>query len=204
LPTFLAGCTPGERKSSEGLDFDPIAPVPEKVDAITVPYGYRWTPILRWGDPLFADSPDFAPGSPNAAAQALQFGYNNDFLAIMDIDDSGRSALLCCNHEFTNRAIMFPPSESEIQEQEALKATMAAERGRVVQFLAVPYQAETCGPVIDDRDGSVFVAVQHPGEEGSWDEQLSYFPDYVPARVRPRPGAWRGPRSSVIQVTRRG
>src|SRR5215213_6562477 len=69
-----------------------------------------------------------------------------------------------------------------------------AERGRVVQFLAVPYQAETCGPVIDDRDGSVFVAVQHPGEEGSWDEQLSYFPDYVPARVRPRPGAWRGPR----------
>ena len=79
-----------------------------------------------------------------------------------------------------------------------------AERGRVVQFLAVPYQAETCGPVIDDRDGSVFVAVQHPGEEGSWDEQLSYFPDYVPARVRPRPGAWRGPRSSVIQVTRRG
>jgi uncharacterized protein len=89
LPTFLAGCTPRERKSStapsEGLDFDPIAPVPEKVDAITVPYGYRWTPILRWGDPLFADSPDFAPGSPNAAAQALQFGYNNDFLAIMDI-----------------------------------------------------------------------------------------------------------------------
>jgi len=137
LPTFLAGCTPRERSStapSEGLDFDPIAPVPEKVDAITVPYGYRWTPILRWGDPLFADSPDFAPGSPNAAAQALQFGYNNDFLAIMDIDDSGRSALLCCNHEFTNRAIMFPPSESEIQEQEALKATMAAQGLSVVEL----------------------------------------------------------------------
>ena len=45
-----------------------------------------------------------------------------------------------------------------------------AERGRLVQFLAVPYQAETCGPVIHDRDGSVFVAVQHPGEEGSWDD----------------------------------
>jgi uncharacterized protein len=71
------------------------------VDAITVSYGYRWTPILRWGDPLFADSPDVAPGSPNASAQALQFGYNNDFLAIMDIDRSGRSALLCCNYEFT-------------------------------------------------------------------------------------------------------
>ena len=61
---------------------------------MTVPYGYRWTPILRWGDPLFVDSPDFAPGSPNAAAQALQFGYNNDFLAIMDIGRSGRAAVL--------------------------------------------------------------------------------------------------------------
>jgi uncharacterized protein len=83
LPTFLAGCTPGERNgstgASESLSFDPIAPVPEKVDAITVPDGYHWTPILRWDHPLFADSPDFAPGSPNAAAQALQFGYNNDF-----------------------------------------------------------------------------------------------------------------------------
>ena len=79
-----------------------------------------------------------------------------------------------------------------------------AERGRVVQFLAVPYHAETCGPVIHDRDGSVFVAVQHPGEEGSWDDQLSYFPDYLPADAKPRPGAWRGPRPSVVQVTRKG
>ena len=38
------------------------------------------------------------------------------------------------------------------------------ERGRVEQFLAVPADAETCGPVIHDRDDSVFVAVQHPGE----------------------------------------
>jgi secreted PhoX family phosphatase len=134
IPGWLHSSGTSSTVPSEGLEFDPIAPVPEKVDAITVPYGYRWTPILRWGDPLFADSPDFAPGSPNAAAQALQFGYNNDFLAIMDIDDSGRSALLCCNHEFTNRAIMFPPSESEIQEQEALNATMAAQGLSVVEL----------------------------------------------------------------------
>ena len=128
------GSVRARRPRPAGLDFDPIAPVPEKVDAITVPHGYRWTPILRWGDPLFADSPDFAPESPNAAAQALQFGYNNDFLAIMNIDRSGRSALLCCNHEFTNRAIMFPPSASEIQEREALKTTMAAQGLSVVEL----------------------------------------------------------------------
>jgi secreted PhoX family phosphatase len=77
------------------------------------------------------------------------------------------------------------------------------ERGHLVQFLAVPNQAETCGPVIHDRDDSVFVAVQHPGEDGTWENQQSYFPDYVSEGSRPQRGDWRGPRPSVIQVTRR-
>ncbi|HET7800747.1 MAG TPA: PhoX family phosphatase [Humibacillus xanthopallidus] len=38
------------------------------------------------------------------------------------------------------------------------------ERGRVQQFLTVPYGAETCGPLVTDDQLSVFVAVQHPGE----------------------------------------
>ena len=41
------------------------------------------------------------------------------------------------------------------------------QRGNVQQFLSVPREAETCGPVIHDREGLVFVAVQHPGENGS-------------------------------------
>ncbi len=61
-----------------------------------------------------------------------------------------------------------------------------AERGRVQQFLSVPRESETCGPVIHDRDGSVFVAVQHPGENGTWDAQRSFFPDYI------APGALAG------------
>jgi len=76
------------------------------------------------------------------------------------------------------------------------------QRGHVQQFLAVPIDAETCGPVVHDTDDSVFVAVQHPGEDGSWAEQRSYFPDFVPAGHRPRKGAWRGPRPTVVQVTR--
>ena len=45
----------------------------------------------------------------------------------------------------------------------------AGRRTRARAGAAVPGRAagaETCGPVIHDRDGSVFVAVQHPGEEG--------------------------------------
>lgn len=77
------------------------------------------------------------------------------------------------------------------------------ERGRVQQFLAVPTGAETCGPVIHDRDGSVFVAVQHPGEDGSWGAQQSFFPDFVGATGTPRRGEFAGPRPTVVQVTRR-
>ena len=36
------------------------------------------------------------------------------------------------------------------------------ERGRVEQFLAVPRDAETCGPVIDSQDGMVYVARTAP------------------------------------------
>ncbi|UZN03116.1 PhoX family protein [Cellulomonas sp. S1-8] len=73
------------------------------------------------------------------------------------------------------------------------------ERGRVQQFLAVPTGAETCGPVIRDADGMVYVAVQHPGEDGSWDAQVSFFPDYVAPGALDR-GRWGGPRPSVVQV----
>ena len=77
------------------------------------------------------------------------------------------------------------------------------ERGRVQQFLAVPAGAETCGPVIHDKDRSVFVAVQHPGEDGTYAAPQSYFPDYVPAGSPAGRGEFAGPRPSVVQVTRR-
>ncbi|MGX1159961.1 hypothetical protein FBY31_1678 [Arthrobacter sp. SLBN-100] len=77
-----------------------------------------------------------------------------------------------------------------------------AERGKVEQFLAVPRDAETCGPIIHDEELTVFVSVQHPGEDGTFDKQLSFFPDYVPEGATPAPGQARAPRPSVIQVFR--
>ena len=76
-------------------------------------------------------------------------------------------------------------------------------RGRTHQFLAVPAGAETCGPVIHDHDRSVFVAVQHPGEEGTWAAPQSRFPDYVPVGGTPKKGDFAGPRPTVVQITRR-
>ena len=70
------------------------------------------------------------------------------------------------------------------------------------QFLAVPRDAETCGPIIHDEERTVFVAVQHPGEDGSFDAQHSFFPDYVAAGTTPKRGQVRAPRPSVVQVFR--
>ncbi|MEO9323577.1 PhoX family phosphatase [Nocardioides sp. C4-1] len=52
------------------------------------------------------------------------------------------------------------------------------DRGRVTQFLTVPKGAEACGPLVADRDRSLFVAVQHPGEitGATFEEQASTWP----------------------------
>ncbi|MCU1567705.1 MAG: phosphatase, partial [Pseudarthrobacter sp.] len=41
------------------LKFTPIAPVDAAVDAVTVPEGFTWQPVIRWGDPIFNGAPDF-------------------------------------------------------------------------------------------------------------------------------------------------
>ncbi len=93
------------------LRFAAIAPVDAAVDAFTVPEGFTWQPVIRWGDPIFNDAPDFDLGNQSAAAQARQFGYNNDYTDILEIPGSkGRRAVLFANHEYTNETIMFPAS----------------------------------------------------------------------------------------------
>ncbi|HLL63336.1 MAG TPA: PhoX family phosphatase [Propionibacteriaceae bacterium] len=120
-----AGLTlPSAAAPPRGLPFDPIKPMPDGVDAFVVPRGYQWHTILRWGDPLFSDSPAFDPEVPDAEAQERQFGYNNDYLDILV--RSERSALLCCNHEYVNPNIMFPPTTNEAIAREQIKVTMAA------------------------------------------------------------------------------
>jgi secreted PhoX family phosphatase len=83
--------------------------VPAGVDAKHhVAPGYDADILIRWGDPLFADAPEFDPLNQTAEAQAKQFGYNNDFLGFFPIDGSPDRGLLTVNHEYTNEELMFP------------------------------------------------------------------------------------------------
>ncbi|MFD2793091.1 PhoX family protein [Promicromonospora vindobonensis] len=96
------------------------------------------------------------------------------------------------------------PSSSGIAKCDGLfKVPVAGrERGHVQQFLSVPAGAETCGPIIDSRDGMVYVNVQHPGEDGTFDAPQSFFPDYIAAGAPVEAGDFRGPRPTVVQVYR--
>ena len=101
---------PSGRPGRAGLAFRPIAPVPAEVDAMTVPDGYAWKPIIRWGDPLFSRTPAFDLAGQTPEAQAEQFGYNCDYLDIV-ADPSGKTGVLVNNHEYVNPQLMFPPTQ---------------------------------------------------------------------------------------------
>jgi len=122
----IAGAAPAAAATSGGLapaakihgnrsklQFTGIKAVDSAVDNVTVPKGFSWEPIIRWGDPLFTDSAEFDPEHQTPESQAGQFGYNNDYLDIIEIPGSkGRRAVLFSNHEYTNEQIMFPDTMS--------------------------------------------------------------------------------------------
>lgn len=114
------------------LPFRPIAPVPGATDALVVPQGYRWSPVIRWGDPLFDAADAFDPATLTAAQQERLFGYNNDYLDILESSD-GRWGLLVANHEYTNETIMLPPAQTPEQLAEQRRIGMAAHGMTVVE-----------------------------------------------------------------------
>ena len=70
--------------------------------------GYHADILLRWGDKVVADAREFDPREQTAQAQLKQFGYNNDFIGFVPLNQDHTRGLLCVNHEYTNEEVMFP------------------------------------------------------------------------------------------------
>ena len=87
-----------------GGGFDPVAP--NKVDDVVIPHGFRQDVVIRWGDPVTADAPTFDVTRQTPEAAAQQWGYNNDYLCVLQ--EGATRGLLVCNHEFTSPELMFP------------------------------------------------------------------------------------------------
>ena len=102
--------------------------------------GYDAKVLLRWGDPITADAPEFDVMNQTAAAQLKQFGYNNDYVGFVPLNAEGTRGLLCVNHEYTNEEVMFPGIGRQDEAQfagmtpELIDIEMAAHGGSVVEI----------------------------------------------------------------------
>ncbi|MBI1363339.1 MAG: DUF839 domain-containing protein [Proteobacteria bacterium] len=130
----------------KGFSFD-FPPLKHGVDATHhVADGYRADILIRWGDKLLPGAPDFDPNTPSAAAQAMQFGYNNDFTGYLPLplgSNNSSHGLLCVNHEYTNEEVMFPkgtPDDTRTETEMAAHghSVVEVERGDSGLWRVVP------------------------------------------------------------------
>jgi uncharacterized protein len=87
------------------LTFKPIPP--NTLDTVVVPNGYDNAVLLAWGDPILPGAPKFDIDRQSPAAQAGQFGFNNDWLVTLPLNRRGDRRLLVVNPEYTNEDLMF-------------------------------------------------------------------------------------------------
>ncbi|MFE2434694.1 PhoX family protein [Streptomyces sp. NPDC059409] len=115
---------PSRDRGARGLRFTPVAPNTD--DAVTVPEGYRQEVVIRWGEPILRGAPAFDPEKQSAKAQAGQFGYNNDFLALLPLRGEHDRQLLVANHEYTDEVLMFRGYDPENPTREQVEIAWAA------------------------------------------------------------------------------
>ena len=84
------------------------------LDTITVPEGYSWHVVAKWGQPLWSHSKEFDQTTRGTGeSQELAFGDNNDGMALFH--DGGRN-ILTVNNEYTNRDIIYGNRETKLPE----------------------------------------------------------------------------------------
>ncbi|WP_153143036.1 PhoX family protein [Nesterenkonia halophila] len=155
-----------------------VVEITEQGDQTATSFG--WTLVLVCGDPAQGDATYFS-GFPADQVSPISCPDNVAFDSVGNLwisTDGAPSGIGYCDGLFRVQL------EGE-------------DRGLVEQFLSVPAGAETCGPVIRDTQRTAFVAVQHPGEDGSWQAPQSFFPDYVDSAGD---GRFAMPRPSVVQI----
>ncbi|MGH3569295.1 MAG: PhoX family protein [Pseudonocardia sp.] len=132
-----------------GLNYETVTP--NTADAVTLPPGYDQNVVIRWGDPVVAGAPAFDFENQTAAAQAGQFGYNNDFCGLVPLPGGAAERyLLFVNHEYTLEPLMFrgydPENPTDDQIRIALEAhgltVVVVERDRATGRMAAVLDAQ--------------------------------------------------------------
>ena len=105
-----------------GVNFVPV--VPNSEDRLVVPEGYEQRVVIRWGDPVLPGAPAFDVANQTAAAQARQFGYNNDFCGLVPLVLNWW--LMVSNHQYTNEEMLFTGYDPYNPTEEQVRIAWAA------------------------------------------------------------------------------
>lgn len=111
------------RAAADRFSFEAI-PV-STADEVVVPLGYNAEVIVRWGDPLWSDAPEFDHATRGtAASQERAFGDNTDG---QDVFFHDGHVLLVVNNEYTNRDILWGnnPDAKAASDDDVAKGMMA-------------------------------------------------------------------------------
>ena len=119
-----------------GMNFTAVAP--NRKDALVIPEGYRQQVVIAWGDPILPGAPAFDVNKQTAAAQRQQFGFNNDFAALLPIEGAPGRFLLVTNHEYTTEPFMFPKYDKKNPTREQFDIAIAAHGMTVVEVERSP------------------------------------------------------------------
>lgn len=139
-----------------------------KEDRIVVSPGYTADVVIRWGESLYAGTPDLdtttlAGGAlltaTAAARQARQFGYNCDAIHFFPLRADNTSGVLCVNNEYTEDSLLFPDyggssaravwlQKFVTEHPESVAFTKAAHG---VSVVAVERDARRRGPWVADK-----------------------------------------------------
>lgn len=124
----LAGCTaePTARRDGAGRPPGFRTVAPNTLDAVVVPEGYEHAVVIRWGDPIIPGAPAFDFGAQTPQAQAGQFGYNCDFVALLPLPNDRDRSLLVVNHEYTTESQMFLGYDEANPTREQVETAWAA------------------------------------------------------------------------------
>ncbi|MDQ3011914.1 MAG: PhoX family phosphatase, partial [Acidobacteriota bacterium] len=151
---FLKGAVASASLLASGVEFSAAAQTPSLTftpikltteDRLIVPPGYTSQTLIRWGDPILPGAPAFNPLAQTAAAQAGQFGYNNDFLAFFPFSREpfqfaarDTAGLLAVNHETASGTLMFPNFSNNTLTREQVDIMIAAHGVSVVEIEYLP------------------------------------------------------------------
>lgn len=129
-----APSAPGETPA--GMRFTSVAPNTE--DAVVIPDGYRQQVVIAWGDPVLPGAPGFDVHKQSSVAQRQQFGFNNDFAALLPVPGRGRNFLLVTNHEYVTPQFMFAGYDAAAPTREQFDIEIAAVGLTVVEVERTP------------------------------------------------------------------